>query len=217
MTPEKSNKTQWDETLSPNPTKCRKSDHLQVRKKQNKKNIKKKKNVYRLKYYWGNVVSYVVKDSWTKHNQFTTDFCCIVTKFIKMRNKCKMKNSDSLCAGQWHTFLRGSTAKAQKSLLDDRRIAKSLPPPSVDPRSSALRDWIVQIPLLELYQQSKGGSVISRLPSLSTTKTVINQARLAWKETLASEGKTQNRRQRFFCLFVRSILASLHYLSSKKR
>ncbi len=31
------------------------------------------------------------------------------------------------------TFLWGATAKAQKSLLDDRRIAKSLPPLSVDP------------------------------------------------------------------------------------
>lgn len=60
------------------------------------------------------------------------NFCCIETKLIEMRNKYKMKNSDSPCAGQWHTLLWGPTAKAQKSLLDDWRIAKSLPPPSVE-------------------------------------------------------------------------------------
>lgn len=38
-----------------------------------KKNPTKKKNVYIFKYCWGNVVSYVVKDSWTKHNQFTAE------------------------------------------------------------------------------------------------------------------------------------------------
>lgn len=136
-----------------------------------KKQNKHTKNVYRLMCYWGNVVSYVIKDSWTKHNQFTTELCCIVTKIMKMRNKCKMKKTVShrVLAIHMH-FFWGSTAKAQKSLLGDQRITKSLPSQSVDSHSKApvLQDWI-EIPV-ELFQQSKEGSVTQRLSSLSTGK-----------------------------------------------
>lgn len=54
--------------------------------------------------------------------------------------------------------------------------AKSLPPPSVKPRSKApmLRGWILQIQL-ELYYQSKGGSVSLSLPSLQEENTTTKQ------------------------------------------
>lgn len=45
---------------------------------------------------------------------------------------------------------------------------------------------------------------------------MINRASLALKETLVREGKPRTV-DKDFCLFVPSILASLHYLSSKKK
>lgn len=106
----------------PRLNKCRKRDNLLVRKKPIKKRLQ-------TEYCRGNVVSYVVIDSWTKHNQFTTKCCCIVTKFIEMSNNHKM--TCSVLAD--HTHLLGPTATAQISLLDYRRIANSLPPPECGP------------------------------------------------------------------------------------
>lgn len=116
----KSSKTQWDETLSPHLTNVEKVI-IWKKQKTNDKNVQK--NVYRLKFCWGNVVCYVVKDSWTKHNQFTTELCCIVTKLSEMKNKYKTYKKRTK-KNQWLTVWRpmthislGPTSKAQKSLL----------------------------------------------------------------------------------------------------
>lgn len=119
-----------------------------------------------------------------------------------------------------HTFFGDQLPRHRNLCSMIGEFAKSLPPPRVEPprsRAPLLRDWIIQIPI-ELYQQSNGGSVPLSLPSLSRRKTIINRASLATKETLAREGgKPRTVDKDFFCLFVLSILASLHYLSSKKR
>ena len=94
------------------------------------------------------------------------NFCCIATKLIEMRSKYKTKK-------QWLTVcwpvahISFGTNCHSKSLLNDWRNAKYLPPPSVESRSKALMlwGWITQISK-ELYQQSNGGSVPPSLPSL---------------------------------------------------
>lgn len=120
--------------------------------KYNKKKKPNKKNVYIFKYCWGNVVSYVVKDSWTKHNQFTAELFlhwdqAHRNEELKKKQCWKTVTHSVLATGT--LFLWGPTAKVQKSLPDDWTIAKYLPPPSVEP-GALLRDWIMPIPR-ELY------------------------------------------------------------------
>lgn len=88
------------------------------------KNKKKKqhKNVYILEYYWGYVVSYVVKDSWTKRNQFTVELLLHSDKFMEMRSKHKKQELTH--------FFGGPTATEPQ--LHVWSTASILPTPSVD-------------------------------------------------------------------------------------
>lgn len=63
------------------------------------------------------------------------NICCIVTKFVRTRNKHKTKKKHTVTRDVLasDTFLWGPNATAQKSPPDNRRSAKSLPPPGVDP------------------------------------------------------------------------------------
>lgn len=59
------------------------------------------------------MVSYVVKDSWTKHNQFTAELFLHWDQAHRNEElkKTMLKNSNSQCAGHWHTISLGTNCQ----------------------------------------------------------------------------------------------------------
>lgn len=145
------------------------------------------------------------------------NFCCIVIKFIEMRNNYKMKNSDSQCAGQWHISLGTKCQGTEISArwLENCKIPATTTRGTPQQTSSAtgLDHTDPTRTVLAVWRRVCNAEFTIFIKK----KTIINQASLARKETLAREGETQNRRQRFFFVCLCWVYLHLYIIWAAKK